>query len=244
MSSIDISAPVKGATDITRVLKAWNTESAGAGAAEAAAAPPAPAAEPAVAAPAAAAAAPVSTPSGNIAAARAAAAAKTEAEAAERAAEVEADVHRFSALDAEFRSQEWFKNKVKRTGWSKPIPGYTPATCNFPCGKSIPGCSTQPQVLCGNSWEDMGYIILCFIALYCSIALYFYALLEFNKATDEGHFALYLFVGLLVMFWAGLLTLARSGPAHNEELLEADEEEGGHAAADASVAETTQPLTA
>ncbi len=221
-----MTAPVKGNADIAKVIKAWNAEGAAAGAAQSAPAPAAPASGAA---------------SGGLDAARAAAAAKLQDEEAQRAAEVEAETHRYSALDAEFRSQDWFKKKVKRTGWSKPVPGYKPATC--PCDCPV-GCNKKSQMCCGNSWEDMGWILLCFLCLYSAVGLYFYALLEFNKATDEGHFALYLFVGLIAVFWVGLLTLARSGPAHNP-VEEGDvEEAGAGAAADADAEKTTQPLAA
>jgi len=227
LSAAGLTAPVSGTANIAKALKAWNAEGAVAGESQGAAAPPAPMS-------------PASAATGD---ARAVAAAKLAAEEEERRVVVEAEMHRYSALDAEFRSQDWFKAKVKRTGWSKPIPGYTPATC--PCGESIPGCTEKSQICCGNSWEDMGWILLCFLVLYASVALYFYALLEFNQATDEGHFALYLFVGLLAIFWVGLLTFARSGPAHNPAP-QGDEEEAGAAATDGATAaeETAQPLAA
>lgn len=173
-----------GAGAVGSILTTWNA----AAPAESAAAPKA-----------AAAAAPVPPkPATDVAAAAAAAAAR---DAAEHKAKMDAEGVRFGRLNDNFRNQDFFKNKVKRTGWTKPLPGYSPCCC-------------------GNSATDIGYILLCFLALYIFVGLFFWVMMEFALQTDDSNTALWIFTGLLVALWISILGTAFSGPAHNEDVRE------------------------
>lgn len=99
---------------------------------------------------------------------------------------------RYRKLFEDFADLPQNKNKIARTGWSKAIPGY--------------------QVLCfGNSSEDWGKIVLCFLGLYGFVVLFFWAMLEFYLATDSDFGALYTFAALCGAAWLSLAAIVIYG---------------------------------
>jgi hypothetical protein len=104
---------------------------------------------------------------------------------------VEAENTRFSALLEAYENLDHIKNRVKRTGWARKLPGY--------------------QVFCcGNSLYDLGIIFVLFIALYGAVAGFFTGMLYFYQATQTDFGSLYTFFGLLIAAWTtlGLVVLA------------------------------------
>ena len=109
-----------------------------------------------------------------------------------------AEITRYGALHASYQKLPFNVNKVARTGWTRPIPGYKVA-------------------FFGNSKEDWMKIIGCFFALYSGLALFFWGLLEFYLATQHVNGALWIFLALGVVAWCTLGVVVKLGNEAREE---------------------------
>lgn len=122
---------------------------------------------------------------------------------------------RFTKLYNNYMDLDFNKNKVKRTGWTKMPAGYR-------------------VMCCGNSGEDLCYILLCFLVLYIAVALFFFFLLEAYLSTQDNNALLYINVALLALAWITLALVVSAGnrARKREEAAEA----AAHAAAEADAA--------
>ena len=119
---------------------------------------------------------------------------------------------RFVRLYNNYMDLDFNKNKVKRTGWTK-----------MPAGYKV--------LCCGNSKEDLCYILLCFLILYVCVAVFFSLLLEAYLATADNNALLYINVALLALAWITLALVVSAGNRARKR------EEAAEAAAHAAAAE-------